>query len=48
MTAIQHGEQIFNLAGSFQHPEAGLEHQDPMPDELSPDQLPDETELRAS
>src|SRR5271168_2327310 len=25
VTAIQHGEQIFNLAGSFQHPEAGLE-----------------------
>ena len=29
VTAIQHGEQIFNLAGSFQHPEEGLEHQDP-------------------
>ena len=47
VTAIQHGEQIFNLAGSFQHPEAGLEHQDPMPDEPSPEQLSDETQLRA-
>jgi len=47
VTAIQHGEQIFNLAGSFQHPEDGLEHQDPMPDEPSPEQLADESELRA-
>ena len=47
VTAIQHGEQIFNLAGSFQHPEEGLEHQDPMPDEPSPEQLSDETQLRA-
>jgi len=47
VTAIQHGEQIFNLAGSFQHPEAGLEHQDPMPQEPSPEQLADESELRA-
>lgn len=46
VTAIQHGEQIFNLAGSFQHPEEGLEHQDPMPDGPSPDQLADEQELR--
>jgi acyl-CoA thioesterase-2 len=47
VTAIQHGEQIFNLAGSFQHPEEGLEHQDPMPQVPSPEQLADETELRA-
>jgi acyl-CoA thioesterase-2 len=46
VTAIQHGEQIFNLAGSFQTPEEGLEHQDPMPDEPMPDQLADEQELR--
>ena len=32
VTAIQHGEQIFNLAASFQVDEQGLEHQDPMPD----------------
>src|SRR5579872_2037581 len=46
VTAIQHGEQIFNLAGSFQHPEAGLEHQDPMPDVPAPEALADESDLR--
>ena len=46
VTAIQHGEQIFNLAASLQVPEAGLEHQDPMPDVPRPDALPDERELR--
>jgi len=44
--AIQHGEQIFNLAGSFQHPEEGVEHQDTMPDVPSPEELADESELR--
>ncbi len=39
VTAIQHGEQIFNLAASFQVAEAGLEHQDPMPDVPKPDEL---------
>lgn len=29
--AIQHGEQIFNMAASFQVPEEGFEHQSPMP-----------------
>ncbi|HUO11287.1 MAG TPA: acyl-CoA thioesterase II [Caulobacteraceae bacterium] len=46
VTAIQHGEQIFNLAGSFQHPEQGLEHQDPMPAVPTPSELADEQELR--
>jgi acyl-CoA thioesterase-2 len=46
VTAIQHGEQIFNLAGSFQHPETGLEHQDPMPEVPSPEDLSDESALR--
>jgi len=46
VTAIQHGEQIFNLAGSFQHPESGLEHQDPMPEGPKPEALADEQELR--
>src|SRR5271156_5780131 len=46
VTAIQHGEQIFNLAGSFQHPEEGLEHQDPMPECPSPESLADEQSLR--
>lgn len=48
VTAIQHGEQIFNLAGSFQHPEEGLEHQDPMPEVPTPESLADEQELRRS
>ena len=46
VTAIQHGEQIFNLAGSFQHPEPGLEHQDPMPEAPTPESLSTEQELR--
>ena len=40
--AIQHGQQIFNLAASFQVPEEGLEHQDPMPDVPAPETLPSE------
>ncbi len=31
VVAIQHGQQIFNLAASFQVEEAGLEHQSEMP-----------------
>ena len=46
VTAIQHGQQIFNLAASFQEPEEGLEHQDAMPDVPSPDQLESEEKLR--
>jgi len=41
VTAIQHGEQIFNCSASFQAPEPGLEHQFPMPDVPKPEQLPD-------
>jgi acyl-CoA thioesterase II len=37
--AIQHGQQIFNLAASFQVAEAGLEHQDSMPDVPAPETL---------
>jgi acyl-CoA thioesterase II len=39
--AIQHGEQIFNLAASFQVVESGFEHQSPMPTVPPPDDLPD-------
>jgi acyl-CoA thioesterase-2 len=46
VTAIQHGQQIFNLAASFQTPEDGVEHQDPMPDVATPEQLKNEEELR--
>jgi acyl-CoA thioesterase-2 len=41
VTAIQHGEQIFNLAGSFQDVEQGFEHQASMPDVPGPEGLPD-------
>src|ERR1700729_4233588 len=46
VTAIQHGEQIFNLAGSFQHPEEGVEHKQTMPMTTTPENLADEQELR--
>jgi acyl-CoA thioesterase-2 len=42
VAAIQHGEQIFNLAASFQTPEEGLEHQSEMPDAPDPESLPTE------
>jgi len=41
VTAIQHGEQIFNCSASFQVPEQGLEHQLEMPPVPEPEQLPD-------
>ncbi len=44
VTAIQHGAQIFNLAASFQEPEEGMEHQDPMPDVPRPEALAGEDE----
>jgi len=42
VVAVQHGEQIFNMAVSFHVPETGLEHQFdmpkvPMPEELEPE-----------
>lgn len=40
--AIQKGEQIFNMACSFQVDEGGYEHQSTMPDAVSPDSLPDD------
>jgi len=41
VVAVQHGKAIFNLQASFQVPEDGLEHQDPMPDAPDPEGLPD-------
>ena len=41
VTAIQHGEQIFNLAGSFQDVEQGFEHQADIPAVPGPEGLPD-------
>jgi len=41
VVAIQHGEQIFNMAASFQVMEPGLEHQVSMPQVPAPESLPD-------
>jgi len=41
VVAIQHGEQIFVLASSFQKPENGFEHQSAMPDVPPPESLSD-------
>lgn len=42
--AIQKGEQIFNMACSFQTPEDGFDHQDAMPQAPAPDTLQDDVE----
>ncbi|MEO3750163.1 acyl-CoA thioesterase II [Streptomyces sp. B6B3] len=39
--AVQHGQAIFHLSASFQRPEEGLEHQEPMPAAPDPETLPD-------
>ena len=46
VVAIQHGEQIFNMAVSFQVPEAGLEHQFEMPKVPMPEDLEPEDQRR--
>jgi acyl-CoA thioesterase II len=45
VVAIQHGVQIFNLAASFQLPEAGLDHQFDMPKVPPPEALEDAAEV---
>lgn len=42
--AIQKGEQIFNMACSFQVPEDGLEHQSAIPPAPKPDEVPEDNE----
>ena len=44
VVAIQHGEQIFNMAASFQVVEDGLDHQIEMPRVPGPQELPDQSE----
>jgi acyl-CoA thioesterase-2 len=44
--AVQHGQQIFNLAASFQTEEQGYEHQSDMPDAPDPDAVEDDAEVR--
>lgn len=46
--AIQKGEQIFNMACSFQTPEDGYDHQDEMPKTTLPINLPDEVERQTA
>ena len=46
VVAIQHGQQIFNLAASFQVEEQGFEHQSDMPDAPSPEDVEDDMERR--
>ena len=46
--AVQHGQQIFNLAASFQVAEEGFEHQAPMLKVPGPDALPTEAEAQAA
>jgi acyl-CoA thioesterase-2 len=41
VTAIQHGEQIFHMAASFQTLQPGMEHQTRMPDVPAPESLPE-------
>ncbi|MBU4433716.1 MAG: acyl-CoA thioesterase II [Alphaproteobacteria bacterium] len=45
VAAIQHGEQIFNLACSFQTPEEGFEHQSSMPNAPNPESVLTEGEF---
>ncbi len=45
VVAIQHGQPIFHLSASFQVPEEGLEHAEPMPDAPDPETLPTAEEM---
>ena len=45
VVAIQHGEQIFNMAASFQVAEAGFDHQIAMPQVPAPEEVPDSNAL---
>ena len=46
--ARQNGEIIFSMIASFHRPEAGFDHQAPMPPVATPEDLPDEAALLAS
>lgn len=45
VTAIQHGEAIFNMSASFHKAESGPEHQAPMPQVPTPESLASELDL---
>src|SRR5689334_25006240 len=44
--AVQHGQQIFNLAASFQVEEEGFEHESQMPDAPPPEAVEEDTEVQ--
>src|SRR6185295_6329238 len=44
--AVQHGQQIFNLAASFQVEEDGFEHQSQMPPAPPPEAVEEDTEVQ--
>jgi acyl-CoA thioesterase II len=48
VVAIQHGRPIFTLEASFQKDEPGYEHAFERPDVPAPEDLPSDTELRAT
>ena len=45
VTAVQHGEQIFNLSASFQLPQQGVQHQADAPQVPAPESLHDSRSL---
>jgi acyl-CoA thioesterase-2 len=45
VTAIQHGQAIFNLSASFHRVETGFEHQSPLPEVPEPESLAPELQL---
>jgi acyl-CoA thioesterase-2 len=48
VVAVQHGRAIFNLSASFQIEEAGLDHQDRMPEAPPPEDVPTPAEQLAA
>ena len=48
VVAHQGGEAILGLESSFTLPEAGISHQDPMPEAPAPEDVPDWEQLRAA
>ena len=46
VVAIQHGQAIFTMAVSFHHDEPGMSHQARMPEVATPEQLPNEADIK--
>jgi acyl-CoA thioesterase-2 len=47
VSAVQHGETIFDMSASFQNDQVGIVHQDEMPAAPSLEDLPDVTSMKA-